>query len=347
MFVNIKLGLADIWKHKLTFILSVFFLFLLHLVLFLTVYNIYVEKMHQQLNQSNTRKFNVVFTDYDLTYKKDYADELATIYQKNAVSTRMSQSLSSRYNRLVYLVFGDGSLLHPQINSSDDIAVFAYETDTLSQVEVFGENYQAIQLSCDESCDMSSDAVFILFQNEALVTTIDDLAKSNSSNFYELVSNTEINPADTDKIEQFKNFITNKLKNVSLKNEGYEPYDSSIEFIDHYYIPLVMILLITAVLSFILIYQGILENMKRELTMHILHGALLKDVLVRFFIFYGLIIIGSLGLFYFQLNMNYLPEEVALVLTSYLVVLTILMTLYIVYSLKKTNLFENLRGDIV
>ncbi len=203
-------------------------------------------------------------------------------------------------------------------------------------------------LHCDAMSYDKDDTIFILYQNDALLETMDTLSKYNPLNFYELIGNTQIRENDSSRIKRFQDFVKHDLNGAKLQgdfNQYADPYNSpEAHFLKFYLFPLASLLLLTGVLSFMIIYRGMLQKMRRELTIHILYGALFRDVFIRFLVFYVPVVIIPFPLLFW---MRFIDAEMLPFVCIFYLVITAGIILYIVNSLKRANLFDNLRGDYI
>ena len=88
--------------------------------------------------------------------------------------------------------------------------------------------------------------------------------------------------------------------------------------------------------------------MQREYTIHVLHGAKFRDILIRQLVFYLSMMITAVvlaGIFVFPIGRQEPMIVLSVLITSGLILLMSIIYIYI--ALKRTNLFENLRGDHV
>lgn len=345
MLANIKLGFKDIWEHKLFFITCIGFLFVFNIVISMVIHTIYIDHLEKEIVQPETTEtFELIYTDYGLEYSTEQVYKMADIYDNNAVTTRRSQSLSEQYKTGVYLVFGDGRLINPNMASEQDISIYAYDNNSFQSIELLGEPYTINYIPYNDSSKYEKEHIFILYNNDALLETIYNLSEYDPYVFYDLITNTEISIDDTDRIKYFNDFINNELKGVGLKGNFYEMNtNQENEFLKYYLIPLSIILLLIGVLSFMVINKGMLQKMSRDLTIHILHGTLFRHVLLRLYIYYGFIIAISFTL----LHKGWISEHIKSAVYGSYIIISIWISLYLAIVLKRKNLFNNLRGDIV
>ncbi len=362
MYANLWLGLRDIWKYKLFFGACIVFL-----VVFCTVVSIVcwiivgVIDYRKSWEARTLEIFEPVYTQYEFTYNREHLENISWIYQKNAVSSRISLSLSNRYGRPVYLVFGDGSLINPGIANQEGIAVYAYDTCDLDKVEILGVEHKVRPtLSFSETFEFSGitpfpdpDSIFVAYQGKAMVDVIHLMAEQNPDRFIEILGDTWIRAEDSERIEYFTKYVTDHIEGLYFKGYSHNQMPKDYSSVIIYVVLMAIILSLTGAVSFVVIFQGMLQRMQRDLTIHLQSGARFRDVLLRFYVFYGAIIGVSVAILHMLGVINYrfigMPEEYVALLAIYgtLLAVVIGISAYIARALKRTNLFENLRGDMV
>ncbi|HPZ90319.1 MAG TPA: hypothetical protein PLL81_03025 [Bacillota bacterium] len=353
MFANLLFGLRDIWKHKIFFGVCTVFLVVFSIVavmVSITIYNDYV--MPRLMEPKTIETFEPVYTRYDLPYDRVTLENISGIYHKNAVSLRQSQSLTGLYGRPVYLVFGDGSIINSGIANQEGIAVYAYEPSGLNYIEILGVEHQVKPISLSDTCLVtgygllsSPDCVFVVYQGEAMVEIIHYMAGNNPYIFHEIIGDTWVLAEDHKRIEDFTDFVLTNVEGLAFKGYFYKGgLDSS--FLFSYLLPLTLSLSMTGIMSFLVIFQGMLQKMQRDLTIHLQSGARFSDVLLRFYVFYGAIIGITLAALYIIRLLDFRTFIGPVICTS-LFIIAASIAIYIARALKRTNLFENLRGDMV
>ncbi len=356
MYANLILGFRDIWKHKLFFGACIVFLITFCVVVAIVVIEIgSVARASKILNESKVRveTFEPIYTQYDFSYDRKNLESISGVYDKNAVSHRPSQSLTRLYGRPVYLVFGDGSLINPGIVNQEGITAYAYNTNDLDYIEILGTKHQIELISRaerfqDEYTDYdpfsSRNSIFVVYQGEAMTEIIHYMAENNPNVFYDIVENTLILVEDSKRIDDFTNYVNKDVEGIAFKGNFYKVSRVWTNFLIFYWLPLTTVLSIIGTLSFLLIFQGMIQRMKRDLTIHLQSGARYRDVLMRFYVFYGSII----GITLVSLIIRFLKfRDFLLLLVFCTSLFVIIVSIYIARALKRTNLFENLRGDMV
>ncbi len=354
MYANLKLGFRDIWKHKFSFLACIAFLLIFNMIVIMSTMTIYIDQISKSLIESKqVETFDLIYTQYeDFSYKREDILNLARINSQDAFTYWFSSSLSNYYARPIYLIFGDGSLIHPGIINQEEIAVYAFDTSNISHIDILDVNYSIQQIPYSERVlydwtddFQNSNNIFVVYQGNAMIETIDNMAERNPDIFYYLVGSTWIRADDGDRIDEYKDYVMKQVDGLSLRGDFYrvETFEPD-RFLTSYLLPLVVFLALTGVLSFLLIFQGMLQGMKRDLTIHIQSGAKFRDVLLRFYVFFGSIIVLSFVLLYCLGFIAFFTKPG--VYTSYCII-AISISVYIARALKRTNLFDNLRGDIL
>jgi len=355
MFANLKLGFRDIWEHKFFVFACIAFIVIFNLIQVMTALTLY---HHQKLKEDllpEVTSFDIIYTQYDYTYHKEALVDIVSIYEEGAVSIKRSTSLSESYARPVFFVFGDASLINPNISNQDGTSVYAYDT-SLDNLQVYGVDYPIRNIPLtdtytDRFADtyiLDSNALFVVYQGNAIAEVIDYLSMEGNPNiFWDFISNTHIIFSDVTRINGFKNFISDRVDGISIKSSFFDwsnTRDHMHKFLVDFLLPLSVVLLLIGILSFLTIFRGILQRMKCDLTIHLQSGARFRDVLARFYVFYGAIIAVSFAILFLQ---GAIFSLTAPFVYTFFIIITVSVCLYIARALKRTNLFDNLRGDYV
>jgi len=347
MLVNLKLGFRDIWKHKFFFVVCVAFLVLFNNVQLLLPATIYYMNRAEDQPGDALKSFNLIYTQYEYVYDRDDLVDIAGIYANNAVSVNLSRSLSEALERSVYLVFGDCSIINPGMVNQDGIFVYAYDNEDLKDIEILGVSYPIRQINQTDTVSEYSyhgmSTIFVVYQGNAMVEIIDYIAQGRPDIFWELIAETHILGSDKNRIESFTDFVTGRMEGLAFKGNFMWGTTLYHDFLYFYMVPLLVVLSLTGVISFLLIFRGIVQKMKRDLTIHLQSGARVRDLLLRFYVFYFSII--GIAFSYLYLTKAVVDLTLPYILAFYLII-TVSVCFYIALVLMRSNLFENLRGDI-
>lgn len=361
MLDNIRYGLRDVYKNKIFFIITVFFLVTLNVVAVITAYSIrydYYER--EQIETQEAVRFKAVPVGYDFKYDEKNLDKYMETLNQNAMTYRISYTLSEKNDALVFLVFGDPSLINDEIESSlntDEVKVYTYDEAVDKEIKVLDETYPVHLINYDNHNlsifnDIGRDSILVVYQGHNAYEVINLLSQSDSGTFYELLSQTIVRQDDRQRIDAFMDFVNTNIKEFKFTSPyiiAMDDYVSSNHvFIRHYLIPLYIIMFFMGVFSFQVIFKGLLNKMQREFTIHVLHGAKFRDILIRQLVFYLSMMITAVvlaGIFVFPIGRQEPMIVLSVLITSGLILLMSIIYIYI--ALKRTNLFENLRGDHV
>ncbi|HBC32206.1 MAG TPA: hypothetical protein DC024_13315, partial [Clostridiales bacterium] len=220
MYANLKLGFRDIWKHKFSFLACIAFLLIFNMIVIMSTMTIYIDQISKSLIESKqVETFDLIYTQYeDFSYKREDILNLARINSQDAFTYWFSSSLSNYYARPIYLIFGDGSLIHPGIINQEEIAVYAFDTSNISHIDILDVNYSIQQIPYSERVlydwtddFQNSNNIFVVYQGNAMIETIDNMAERNPDIFYYLVGSTWIRADDGDRIDEYKDYVMKQV----------------------------------------------------------------------------------------------------------------------------------------
>lgn len=305
-------------------------------------------KNHIENQPGNALKSdNLIYTQYEYVYDREDLVGIAGIYADNSVSVNPSSSLSEALQRSVYLVFGDGSIINPGMANQEGIFVYAYDNEDLKDIEILGVSYPIQQINhtytVSEYSYHGMNTIFVVYQGNAMVEVIDRIAQSRPAVFWDLIAETHILGSDIKRIESFTDFVTGRMEGLAFKGNFMKGNTLFHDFLYFYMVPLLVFLTLTGVISFLLIFRGMMQKMKRDLTIHLQSGARVRDLMLRFYVFYFSII--GISFSYLYLTKTVIDLTLPYILAFYLII-TICICSYIALVLMRSNLFENLRGDI-
>lgn len=346
MLFNIRMGLSDIWRQKLFFLIGILFLVLFHTIFAMTAFTyINDQATEDQKEKTVFAAENLVNTQYDYVNEGSNIEEFAVLMEENAVATRPSHSLSSRTSRTVTLVLGDARLIHPQMPNKEGVHAYAFDLARQDHLQVEDAAYPLAHLPFDDTGELPYDTIYLVYQGPELIKVLHLLVSNNPNVFFEVLENVHVLKADPQKSLQIQNFIKQKVEGAGIKGSLLTgPLEGVEDFFTHFLIPLLCILMVFGLLCFRVLFHGNLQRMKRDLTIHIQSGAKFQDVLARFAVFYGSILFIS---FYILTELGMVIDLLRpFVLTSYAVI-SLGSLLYIAQALLRSNLFENMRGDMV
>lgn len=107
MLDNIRYGLRDVYKNKIFFIITVFFLVTLNVVAVITAYSIrydYYER--EQIETQEAVRFKAVPVGYDFKYDEKNLDKYMETLNQNAMTYRISYTLSEKMMHWFFLFLG-------------------------------------------------------------------------------------------------------------------------------------------------------------------------------------------------------------------------------------------------
>ncbi len=339
MIYGIKYGLRDIKKYKYFFISSIFMLVIMNLVITLALHTGAFNLEEQPLNE-NIKSIEVVYTSYDLSYDIDIVNNLVGLYQRDAVGLLYSDSLSDGYNKPVYLVLGDISLLDTSISGSGSITVFETGSKDYQTIELMGVDYDVVH-GINEGQYFQEDALYISYREEALEGVLNDIASDNQLVLYEVIESSLVSRSNS---TAFTSGLNALLPGISAKvfSDRYALEFSGSMFLFGYLIPLIGLFLMAVSFAFILVFNGMFRRMNRELTIHLSHGANIVDLVIRFMVFYLVLFVVSLVVNNFTGTIS--RDFYGFYLLFYVVLLGVIGC-YITVKLKRENLLDNIRGE--
>lgn len=353
---SIRMGLKDILGNKLLFCSAVVLILILNIVAIMTSESIRSDFYEREIVETKEiTGFKVVPTSYNIQHKSDFSTKFSDILEKNAVTFRMSDSLTQENNTFVFLILGEGSIINKNILHNDGVTVYAYDYLDLQTIDLLGEEHSInyIDYSTHDKynfADIGSDSILIVHEEDSIKETISTLPSSSAGIIFDLLFQTKIRVNDDQRIEQFLDFVNHDVEGIYIES----PYlidinnyvSSNAIFIQHFMIPLYLILFMMAAFSFSVVFTGILNKMTREFTIHIQHGAKFIDIFARLFTFWGSMVLSAIflvGLFFILVGTQEPLLIYSVIFTNCLILL--LSSIYIIISLKRTNLFINMRGD--
>lgn len=346
MFINFSLGLRDIWKNIIFFLACVLFLVFFCFVIIMIIHTIQLDReIRSEVENAGIRTFDTVYTTTDFRYEPGDLIELSNLFEEDVLSYRRSKSLTDIHGRPVYLLFGDAAVMSPSLTSDDPISVFGIGSRVLPEFEMLGLTYEVQMIEHIDEWDWPANSTFVLYQGSALTDVIDLLAQNNAYTFFEIMENITVSGDNPQKIGEVVDYIENEVQGMGIKGR-FDMMDTESEarFLTTFLYPLVFLLSAVGVISFVSIYQRMLQQMRKELTIHLHSGARFYQLLFRFMIFFGAIIL----LTWLLLDTAGLIAGTSIIpVVSTLLIISMTLILYIVLSLRKMNLHENLRGDLL
>lgn len=353
---NMILGIKDILNNKVLFISAIVLIFILNYVGIVTTFSIRADFYERErvVTQEATG-FRMIPTAYDIRPQLDFLVNYMSLLEQNAVSYRLSESITQELNAFVFLVFGDGTLINKSSERREEIMVYGYDEIKQSTIWLFNQEYPIHEIDYSTHNEMlfgdiQEEAILVVFDQESGLETLQRGSSENIEIIYDLLSQTKIRMDDPTRIQQFINLVNNEVEGIHIESPyliDFNNYQSSnAVFIKHFLTPLYLVLFLLTVFSFSVVYKGILHKMRREFTIHVQNGACFSHIFTRLLIFFGSMVVCALFLAGITIRSVVSQEPMLLVsvlLTSGLILLS--TAIYITYSLKQSNLFTNLRGD--
>ena len=339
MFVNLRLGIRDIGKSKLHFLASVYMLLFFHIILFMFSMTIDVGSYQDNIY---TISPTVVNTSYTYVFRPNELEGLRTIYASNAYSYRKSYSLSDITQRPVYLIFGDASLFDSNMINEDGVHAYAYDNESQPDINYLGEAYPLIHLPRSND-NFDPESIFVSYQGSSMIDVVSSMSAERPDVFYDLIMQTVILSSDEERIDSFYNYIDNDVDGVYTKGRIQAHASASdFDFVCFHLLPFLLILLLFGILSFVLSFHGRMDIQKKDLTVHLLSGAGMDALLLRFVVYYGSTVMLSLFAVW-ALGLLFYPFVAKIIVLSHFIIL-VLFIVYILLALNRSNLSRNLRG---
>lgn len=350
MFTNLKLGIQDIFKNKGLFIASSFFLFIFSFVIIMTVITVY--NAHDEISfinsSSTTKQFDVILSGYSLDVNRQTQENLTMIYEENAFSTIFSPTLSQENNQQIFLILGDADMIHSEFTLRDDISAYATTDKTTIIIDNkdvainIVENDRFNVDTINYFGETNEDSIFVVYKGEALENLLNQFALNSFSDYYEIIYNTQILQSDVERIESFEHLISEEIDSLSIRDSYLYRTYSELDFLSHFMISLIILLLISGIFSFVMIIQGMLQKSKRDLTIHLQSGATIQQVSIRFIVFFGSILVFAYTLL---VLLKFIDSFTGPVIHLFFITIAIILISYILIALYRSDLVNNLRGD--
>lgn len=344
MLNNIKRSLFDLSKHKI---------YVIALIIFLVIFNVYIFTVAQTLvvhfssiftpSVDNLHTFDTIKIDSAFQYSEDHVIFMNNILESDSFSRRFSNSLSSKYNRSIWLYFGNPLLISDQMGTNDLVKVFSFDASGIDDIDFLNNTYKInIINSSSLKIDIQNDDVIIFVQDQCIVN---QLFHANPEIIFDLISELHVRDNAHDLISTVENYVHSKLPSMIIRGNFWES-DSSIvhHFLLYMLIPLLIVFTLIGIISFKINHEAISDILDKELTIHLLHGATEGQIMSRFISFYGFILLVSASLIY-QLGLFNHDHSISIIASYSVISLFLFKSIY--RSVKRKNHYDSLRKDTI
>lgn len=345
MLNDICLGIKDVWKEKwLAFCYILFFLNMIFIMVS-TTDSLYREKtkLEQQKNQEY-ETFQTYVIGLQPEQPEQFLQNLSEIYQKNAFSYCQVQLQAKGIGALnTYIIFGDvPKELFAKAGQKDVSVLVGSGRAQIRWISLNGEKYNVDGVikqdtefvTLDNAIEYTDDKAFIIISNPQI---LDWVSPENYEVMYQLVKNTQILSTDQEREKRFLKDINTGFLEVKKEESG---DTKEIAFILKVMDPFLLVIFVSCMLCTSLVLNGLIKKRIREFSLHLIHGALLTDILIRIITFFAVILPTSTGIGVFLKMIHF--EELWFYGLVEAVILLILAGIT-VGKLRKQNYSLNLR----
>lgn len=350
MLSDIKYGVRDFMNYKiLSFVYILFIICCMFTFVSATGSMVDTTMKEQSELYEKLSVFDTVVIGYEPNNPKQLLQTLSSFYEKDGFSFCVKDlTMNPPCEAMTFIIFGDVQQYYPYFDLDEQIGVYAGKelgftrSVKLNSVEYkiekrFEDTYNFC-ISPNEVMDTDNN-IFIVIKNPNLV---DWVSEDNGSVISELISNTHIRRNDTTKIHEFEQEMDTDFMSVQLQT-AQSANEENKEFVKQVIYPFLVFLLINCFLCTSIILDGIILKKTKEFSIHILHGARLKNIFIRLITFYFLII-GMAIMIGVIIGMISFEQLWCYVLLGFL--LDIMFSAIVIKKLVNKNLSGNLRnGD--
>ena len=301
MLNNILLGIRDVWKEKWIVLCYVLFFFNMMFILVSTTDSLYREKAElEEQKTQEYRRFQAYVTGLQPEQPEQLLQKLGEIYQKNAFSYCHVQLQTKTAGGLdTYIIFGDVPQKLLKRNEQKNVSVLVGSGMAhIYEITINGEKYKVDSVikkdaqftTMDNAVEYTDNKVFIIISQPQV---LDWVSTENYDVMHQLVKNTQILSTDEERVEQFLKEVNIGFLDVKKEKSG---DIEEIIFILKIMEPFLFIIFISCILCTSLVLNGMIKKRLREFSLHLIQGALLRDILVRIITFFVIILLISIGM---------------------------------------------------
>lgn len=350
MFDSVKAGLKDIFKMRYLFVSTCFFIIAFTMIIHILILTLDHSIINDISDGYYDSKIEIIYLKYEMNFKSKFLDKMLDFYENDAYSIRKSDSLSEATDADVYFIIGDLDKKGFTRLSEDDVIAYVSDTSLLNgdSITVLDKTYHFTMINSELFSKFAisfdpNDTVLLYYDPESFKDLIETTGKENAPTFIaDFLLNSYISNNYEIKSQEMKSLLENETEGMTSRLitpiSNQEDVDFGMEFL----LPLVVLLTASFGCMMYLITRSSIQEMKRDLTIELQHGATIGHLFVRVFTYYFLTVFTSFSLSYFGnlIDSSWLGYSLCIYLGLLICSMSIIWL-----ALYRENLHDNLRGD--
>ncbi len=290
---DIRLALKDIYKDKILLVFYILFFACVLYTIISTTGSLVYEVKRPVTDKGDYTVFEAFLIGERIKQPEELKEGLAHIYGSEAFSYCEAGSKT-------YVFFGDPSGVYPYLKTEKDLSIFVGEKRKNTEKIALGGVDYGIEGILEEGCSFESlpglwedmdEMTFIVMRNFELPSWI---RGDETEMIFEIIGNTHILTRKTEKIEEFFNCVGHDFVELRVKEQRGK--GEELGFILGQMYPFLFILLLCYFLCSSIILDGVIKRRIKEFTLHLLQGARMRDIVLRFVLYYIFIIAAAITL---------------------------------------------------
>ena len=343
---NIKLGLIDVFRNKVVSCLMILLLLSLGTIVE-SATDSYLRNTFVKFQLSEQPSYSAVVLqttdDKGYDYSNTYGKKLDDIFSQNGHTYNTSSLFSRKYDADIFVLFG-------KFNKNTKSRVF-WLVDNKNVTDLKNEAEFEVVSHDEMDFDMMNQEIkhSIDYDKRVLLEIKSDKYKNISGYKFRdgevlgLIENAKFSEDEINKgvdIEFEKIFDGNKLMVINNTNEKHDNDENT--FILKYVFVYCLITMGITILSFVIFFKYMLKSLQKEYKIHILSGAITKDIMARNSVFVVLVNVATFCLI-FVLN-GFGINIFSVVAFIYMILCILILEIVMYLILKKSDLID-LIGD--
>lgn len=315
-----NLGIKDVLKNKCMFLIVSAIIAFLALGITLGDYLLKQQKDRVENNYDAKITSSYIFTPVktDMSNNEEFVSDLAKFVEKYGVAYTYSTFMEEKLNKPCYVVVGDLSILSTDFESVEKDILYTFN-DNLVETE----DYKIVNVISTPIGNEFSRDLFTLIQKNNVV-----LYHTSAENAFKYIDE----PMGASRIVSFAESIIFKENAFEYDQEIRKIFDQS--FLDvtallnakesyayekqiyyMFWLPYILILILVGLISYKIINESYIEELRKEYKLHIFYGATKKDILLRNRISFLISILCTYVIFrFFASSMLVIPGIIVIVL---------------------------------
>lgn len=350
MLNDIKLGCLDFWKNKL---LALFYMIFFTCIMFTFVSssNSMIRKLKDKpiVNNNKLAMFDVSLIGLEPENPKQLLDTLSFFYHEDGFSVSVtSLSVDQTQKVSTYIIFGDVSKEFPFFDSKEMVSVYSGRNKkSITNVRFHNVDYK-VQMQLQENYSFEPFPLIVEGTDNYLFIVIkepnlsDWISSDNHDVIFELLMNTRISKENTQRIQEFIDATNSDFVVVREHKSSTNSMKSEVVFVRFIVYPFLLLLLLSCFGCTSIILDGVIKKRTKEFTIHMLHGARLKNILIRLLTFFVIIMGGAIG---FGVLIHMIDPRVIGMYITMSTIIIFVFALIIIVKLRRKNLGNNLRNE--